>query len=439
MANDDDAPDDQPGPVRQREVYMQGLADITPALPVSPDELEREALAAMDDEAAAYVAGGAGGESTLDANRSAFDDWAIVPRVLRNVAERERSVELFGREAAAPVVLAPVGVLSIVHEEAELAVAGAAADLGLPYALSTVSSTTMEDVADSARAARGAGPATEEGSETDDGTDTEPGDEDSEREDVTDDGGSTTAGGWFQLYPSADRDLTASLIERAEAAGYEALVVTVDTPLLAWRERDVERAYLPFLAGEGLANYLTDPAFLDRLDHDPDENELAAIREFVDVFGDPTLTWDDLDWIRERTDLPVIVKGILAPEDARLAVEHGADGIVVSNHGGRQVDRAIPALDALPDVVAAVEELESSPTILFDSGIRRGSDVLIALALGADAVLLGRPYVYGLALDGADGVREVCANLLADFDLTMGLAGRADVADLDRSVLRETE
>jgi isopentenyl diphosphate isomerase/L-lactate dehydrogenase-like FMN-dependent dehydrogenase len=376
---------------------MQGLADVTPDVPISPEKLAEAAAAELSDEAYAYVAGGAGGESTMDANRSAFDRWQLVPRMLRDVADRDLSVRLFGREYSAPVALAPIGALSIVHEEGDLGAARGAEAVDLPFVLSTVASHSIEDVA----------------------------------EDVPD------ARRWFQLYWHSDREITESFVERAERADYEAIVVTVDTPLLSWRERDVERAYLPFLDGDGIANYLTDSAFLDRLDHAPEANELAAIREFVDVFGDPSLTWDDLAWLREQTDLPLIVKGVLHPDDARAAVEAGADGVVVSNHGGRQVDRAVPALEQLPAVVDAVGD---DATVLYDSGIRRGSDVLIALALGAEAVLLGRPYVYGLAIDGADGVEAVVKNFLADLDLTLGLVGYDDVADVDReAVVRASE
>lgn len=388
----DDSTGDGPGPARQRDVYMQGMADVTPDIPVAYEDLEAAALEALDHEAAGYVAGGAGGGEAMASNRDAFGRYRIVPRMLQDVADRDLSVELFGRRYETPVALAPVGVLSIVHEDAEVAVARAASEHAVPTILSTVSSVTLEDVA-----------------------------------------AELAAAGWFQLYPSTDRAISKSLIERAEDAGYEALVITVDTPMLAWRERDIADAYLPFLDGDGLANYLTDPVFLDRLDVDPDDNELAAIREFVDIFGDPSLTWDDLEWLVEQTDLPVIVKGILHPEDARSAVAAGAAGVVVSNHGGRQVGRAIPALEALPDVVEAVGD---ETAVLYDSGIRRGADAVIALALGAEMILLGRPYVYGLALDGADGVRAVLANFLADLDLTLGLAGQSSIAGLDGSILR---
>jgi isopentenyl-diphosphate delta-isomerase len=390
----DDGLPDQPGPRRQTEVYMNGMAGVTPEIPVSYEALEAAAIEAMDDEAAGYVSGGAGGEETMDANREAFREWRIRPAMMQGVADRERSVSLLGTEAAAPALLAPVGVLSIVHGDAETAVAEASADLGVPMVLSTVSSVQLEDVAETLAA--------------------------------------RDAPGWFQLYWNSDRAVTRSLVERAAAAGFEALVVTVDTPLLSWRERDIQDAYLPFLDGEGLANYFSDPAFRERLDTPPEDDEFGAIREFVDIFGDPSLTWEDLSWVASLTDLPVVVKGVLRPADAEAALAHGADAVVVSNHGGRQVDRAVPALEALPEVV---DRVGADAPVLFDSGIRRGADAVVALALGADAVLFGRPYVYGLALDGADGVRTVCENFLADLDLTLGLAGQSSVADLDRSLL----
>ncbi|KTG07865.1 alpha-hydroxy-acid oxidizing enzyme [Haloprofundus marisrubri] len=408
----DDGMPDAPGNRRQVEVYMQGMADVTPDVPVSYEKLEAEALDALSPEAYDYVAGGAGEERTVSSNRRAFDKWRIVPRMLRGAADRDLTVELFGREYAYPLFLAPLGVQSIIHDEGELATARAAASLDFPFVLSSASSETLEDVADAA----------DEASSSTSGADDEDGNEDAE----------SHAPKWFQLYPSADRDISASFLERAEETGYEAIVVTVDTPMLGWRERDIERAYLPFLDGEGVANYFSDPAFRARLDDTPEDRPLLAIREFIDVFGDATLSWDDLDWLREQTDLPLLVKGILHPEDARQAVAHGADGLVVSNHGGRQIDAAIPALDALPGIIDAVGD---KATILFDSGIRTGSDALVALALGAEAVLIGRPYAYGLALDGQQGVEAVCANVLADLDLTLGLCGYSAIGNVERSLL----
>ena len=385
-------PSDPHGEHRQQNVYASGmLADDPPEHPVQYERLERRAMKAMSDEAAAYVAGGAGTEDTIDENRRAFADWRIVPRMLRDVAERDLRVSLFDTEFELPVLLAPLGVLSVVHEAGELAVARAAADLDIPMVLSSASSYTMEEVAEVL--------------------------------------GDTPK--WFQLYWSADPEIARSFVERAEDADYDGIVVTLDTPLLGWRERDIEQGYLPFLDGEGVANYFSDPAFRERLDAPPEENEGSAVMEFIDVFGDPSLTWDDLANLRAETDLPLIVKGVLHPDDAARAVECGADGVIVSNHGGRQVDGAIGALTALPGVVDAVEDTP----VLFDSGIRGGADVVKAIALGADAVLLGRPYAYGLALDGEAGVRSVLENFRADLDLTLALAGHTSFDDLDRTVL----
>ncbi|WP_049996746.1 alpha-hydroxy-acid oxidizing protein [Halococcus sediminicola] len=385
-------PSEPYGENRQQNVYASGmLADDSPEHPVRYEELERQAMAAMSDEAAAYVAGGAGTEDTISENRRAFADWRIVPRMLRDVAERDLQVSLFDTEFELPVLLAPLGVLSVVHEEGELAVARAAAELDIPMVLSSASSHTMEAVAEEL--------------------------------------GDTAK--WFQLYWSADPDIASSFVDRAEDAGYDAIVVTLDTPLLGWRERDIEQGYLPFLDGEGVANYFSDPAFRERLDAPPEENEGSAVMEFVDVFGDPSLTWEDLADLRGETDLPLIVKGVLHPDDAEWAVECGADGVIVSNHGGRQVDGAIGALTALPGIVDTVEDTP----VLFDSGIRGGADAVKAIALGADAVLLGRPYAYGLALDGEAGVKSVLENFRADLDLTLALAGHTNFDDLDRTVL----
>ncbi|MGA9400384.1 lactate 2-monooxygenase [Haladaptatus sp.] len=385
------------GPNRQNEVYAGGmLADQTPDLPTSPEALAELARENLSPEAHAYVAGSAGSESTKDENRRAFDRWRIVPRMLRDVSERDLSVEILGQTLPVPVMLAPVGVQSIIHEEGELATARAAAELDVPLVLSSASSETMEDVSEEL--------------------------------------GDTL--GWFQLYWSADRDVAASFLSRAEDAGYEAVVVTLDTPMMGWRERDVDHAYLPFLDGEGVANYLSDPAFRESLDSPPEEDTSAALWRFTEIFGDPSLSWDDLAFLREHTDLPVVLKGILHPDDAREAIERGVDGVVVSNHGGRQVDGAIGALDALPTIV---DEVGDEVPVLFDSGIRRGADAVRAIALGADAVLLGRPYIYGLGIAGQDGVREVLRNFLADLDLTLALSGHTSFDELSRSTLREIE
>jgi len=380
---------------RQLAIYREGLAGRTISVPVSHKRLEARARELMAFPAFEYVSGGAGGEDTMRANREAFRHWRIAPRMLRDVSSRDLSVSVLGRRFPAPFLLAPVGVQGIVHPDGELAVARAAATLGVPMILSTVSSFTLEQVAQ----ALGATPR------------------------------------WFQLYWSSDPDLAASFLRRAEAAGYEAVVVTVDTPMLAWRERDLAEAYLPFLQGHGLANYITDPVFRQALPEPPESNATPAIERFTAVFGNAALTWADLAWLRSHTRLPVLIKGIVRAEDAERAVSAGVDGIIVSNHGGRQVDGALASLDSL---VAVVDRVGGKIPILFDSGIRRGADAFKALALGATAVLLGRLYVWGLGVAGEAGVRDVLHNFLADFDLTLGLSGYASVAELDRSALVKT-
>ena len=377
---------------RQRAIYG---ALQPPDLPIAVEDWEVQAREIMDPGAYGYVAGGAGGEETMRANRAAFERWRLRPRMLRGVGDRDLEVDVLGASAAAPFLLAPVGVLEIAHPEADLAAGRAAAALGVPFVLSTVSSCSIEVVA----AAMGEAPR------------------------------------WFQLYPGKDRELMASLVQRAEAAGYGALVVTVDTPVIGWRERDLGAAYLPFLRGQGLANMFSDPTFRAALSRPPEEDPRAAIERFLAIFIDHTFSWEGMDYLRTVTRLPILIKGITHPDDARIAVEHGLDGIIVSTHGGRQVDGAIAALDALPEIRDVVGRLP----VLLDSGVRRGADVLKALALGADAVLLGRPYVYGLAVAGEVGVARVIENLRADIDVELALCGYRSVRDLDRSVLARAQ
>lgn len=377
---------------RQMSIYMAGLSGKLPNIPLAFEELERQAQAKMKPHAFGYVAGSAGSESTARTNVQAFHRWRIVPRFLRNVVQRDLSIDLFGIRHPTPLLLGPIGVLGIVHDQAEVAVAQAAANLHMPFVLSTVSSKPMEEVAAQAG----------------------------------------TAHRWFQLYWPAKQELAASFVQRAEKAGYSAIVVTLDTYLLAWRERDLQNAYLPFLEGKGLANYFTDPVFQQLVGVDPRTHPNKAIETFGAVFSNPGLTWDHLKWLKEQTKLPIILKGVLHPDDARKAVELGMSGVIVSNHGGRQLDGAIAALDALPGVVDAVD---GKIPVLFDSGIRRGSDVIKAIALGAKAVLVARPYAYGLALDGVHGVQEVMMNLLADVDLSLGLMGCKCFAEVTREML----
>jgi lactate 2-monooxygenase len=410
----------------QKEIYLNGFAGKQAVAKISFQKLEQEARQKMSEQAFAYIAGGAGNESTMSGNLAAFEKWKIVPRMLRNVSERDTSIELFGQKLPTPFFLSPVGVLEMVHAEADLAVAKAASSLGMPFIFSNQASKPMEQCA----AAMGDDPR------------------------------------WFQLYWSKSNELVQSFIQRAERCGCTALVVTLDTTMLGWRTRDLDLAYLPFLEGKGIAQYTSDPVFQKLLD-EPDDSEpvkrkvtlqslqglitmtknypgnnffkklasgrpLKAVRKFVSIYSNPATTWDDLTWLRQQTKLPILLKGILHPEDARKAMNAGMNGIIVSNHGGRQVDGSIATLDALPKIVDVVQ---NKIPVLLDSGIRGGADVFKALALGAKAVCIGRPYVYGLTIAGEDGVRNVLQNLMADFELTMGLAGCKNITEINREAL----
>jgi isopentenyl diphosphate isomerase/L-lactate dehydrogenase-like FMN-dependent dehydrogenase len=376
----------------QYEIYLNGLTGAVPRLPTDLTRLEDLVAGRLGPGPAGYVIGSAGSGSTARANRAALERWRIVPRMLRDVQQRDLSVRVLGRRLPAPLALAPVGVLSILHPDAEPAAARAAAAHGVPFIASSAAGTTMEQIAEAAG--------------------------DGER--------------WFQLYWPRDREVTESFLARAKASGYSALFVTLDTWLLAWRPRDLDQAYLPFLHGVGTANYFADPAFRAGLAKPVEEDRDAAVLHFARMFADPTKTWSDLAFLREHWDGPIVLKGILHPDDARRAADVGMDGIVVSNHGGRQVNGSIAALDALPAIAAAVgDRLE----VLFDSGIRTGDDIVKALALGARAVLLGRPYAYGLALDGQSGVDHVIRCLLAELDLTLALSGHTSPDTLTPDIL----
>ncbi len=380
------------GPARQTSIYLASLSGKAPPIPVSPDALERAAERVLTPEAFHYVAGGAGGERTARQNIAEFDRWHLVPRMMRDIHERDTRVELFGQRIPAPLLLAPIGALEVVRPDAELALARAAVATGIPLIASTLTSRSLEEI----------------GSEM------------------------SGANRWFQLYWGPDRDLNLSLVGRAEKAGYSAIVLTLDTRILGWRSRDLDRGYLPFLGGVGLANYFSDPVFRSRLAAPPEQDLPAAVRYALATFGDPTFSWADVRFLSERTSLPILVKGVLHPQDATDAMEAGANGLIVSNHGGRQVDGSVPALRALPGVLA---EAGDRIPVLYDGGIRHGADVAKALALGARAVLLGRPYVWGLAVGGETGVREVVENLLADFDLTLALCGMAKLSDVTRDAI----
>ncbi|KSU57519.1 MULTISPECIES: alpha-hydroxy-acid oxidizing protein [unclassified Gordonia (in: high G+C Gram-positive bacteria)] len=419
------------GRARQNDIYTAGVHRRKPRVPTDFAELERRARRAMSARAWAYIGGGAGEGRTMAANRAALDRWAIVPRILRDVSQRNLEVELFGRRITAPVLFAPVGAGSLAAPDADALIGRAAAELGVPYILSNQASVSMEDVA------------------------------------AAMDDTSAGAPRWFQLYWSTDDDLVDSLLERAAAIRAEAVVVTLDTTMLGWRPQDLNLGSLPFAQGEGIAQYTSDRRFVDivaeRLRGAADERPeislgaiatlfsitrnapgrflqnlrspqpRAAVQTFLDIYSRPSLNWDDLAGLRARTALPIVLKGVLHPDDARRAVDAGVDGIIVSNHGGRQVDGAISTIDAL-DAIAPV--VDGRIKVLVDSGIYTGSDVFKALALGADAACIGRPHMYGLALAGADGARDAVADIIAELDLTLGLSGHTDVADLDREALR---
>ncbi len=375
-----------------RAIYLKGLAGEKPELPVAWADLEAAAEEAMPDASADYVYATAGTGDTYRENRDAFERYRIVPRMLRDVAERDLSVEILGQKLPAPVALAPIGVQTAAHPDGERATARAAATLGLPMVVSTASDTSMEDIAE----AGGEGPR------------------------------------WFQLYWPSDEGVARSLVDRAEASGAGAIVVTADNYIPGWKPRDLQRAELPFIKGIGVAQFFSDPVFRAALDKPPEEDLGAAVGHYLGVFVNPSLTWDDLERLRSWTSLPILIKGILHPDDAVEARERGVDGIVVSNHGGRQVDGAIATIDALGPIA---DEVGSDLAILLDSGVRSGADAFRALALGADAVLLGRPYIWGLTLGGEAGVEEVLRRFLAELDLTMALCGYTNPSELGPEAL----
>lgn len=413
----------------QRKIYVNGFSGKHLLIPAQWNELYQAGKNAMSEKAFAYVAGGAGLEKTVEANRRGFERWQIVPRMLQNAEQCDLSITLFGKRLPSPFLLSPIGVLEMVHRQADLAVARAAAQLNIPFIFSNQASVPMEQTA----AAMGNAPR------------------------------------WFQLYWSKSDELTVSLVQRAERCGCDAVVVTLDTTMLGWRPRDLNLGYLPFMEGKGIAQYISDPIFMrlvkeqlgqpQALETKPEPtlqaiaglwkmaktfpgNPLAnlfsplpraAVRLFVNIYSRPSLTWENLRFLREHTRLPIVLKGILHPDDARRAADEGVDGIMVSNHGGRQVDGAVGAIDALPDIVRAVG---GKIPVLMDSGIRSGADAFKALALGADAVGIGRPYAFALAVGGEAGVGELLRHFLADFELNMRLAGCRNIAEIRQSTLR---
>ncbi len=351
--------------------------------PLPYEVLEAFAKQKLESGPFGYIHGSASRGETNKKNTDAFAKYSILPRFLKNVSTLDLQVELFGKTYPHPLFIAPAGVNKIAHEDGEKAVAKAAKKYGYNYIQSTVSSYSIEEIAESAP--------------------------DSPK--------------WFQLYWQSNKEVAYSFVERAEKAGYEAIVLTVDTVVLGWREEDVRNGYSPLSRGFGQGNYISDPVFMDSLHTN---NQEAIIQGIIENINHPTLNWNDVAELRKRTSLPILLKGVLHPEDALLAMEYGIDGIIVSNHGGRQLDGTIASIDALPKIVEAVN---GKIPVLFDSGVRRGIDVVKALALGATAVCIGRPVLWGLAYNGQNGVETVLSQLLDELKNSMTLAGVRDVEE----------
>ncbi|MEZ0111572.1 lactate 2-monooxygenase [Catenulispora sp. EB89] len=376
----------------QYEIYFDGLRGVVPRFPMAFEGWEAAAQAALSPSVWSYVAGGAGDEHTQRANVAAFLRHALIPRMFVGANQRDLSVSMFGLTLPSPLMMAPVGVLGLCAQDGhgDLAAARAAAKTGVPMIASTLSVDPMEQVA----AEFGDTP------------------------------------GFFQLYTPTDRDLAVSLVQRAEKAGFKGIVVTLDTWVTGWRPRDLSTSNFPQLRGHCLANYTSDPVFRAAVPQPFETDPGPSVLHWAGIFGNP-LTWDDLPWLRSLTTLPLIVKGLCHPEDVRRARDGGVDGIYCSNHGGRQANGGLAALDALPEVVAAADGLP----VIFDSGVRSGADVVKALALGASAVAIGRPYLYGLALGGVDGLVHVLRSILAEADLLMAVDGYPTLADLTPEAL----
>ncbi len=373
--------------------YLDGLDGHLPQYPFSFADLEKRATTMMSDSLFHYVAGGSGDEHTQSVNVSAFEHWGMTPRMLVGASERDIAIELFGMKLPSPFFMAPIGVTGIVERDkkGEVQAAKAAAATGIPLCVSTLTQDRLEDISPHF--------------------------------------GDTP--GFFQLYTPSDRELAESFISRAETSGYKVLVVTLDTWMPGWRPRDVSFSNFPQLRGWCLTNYVTDKRFLDILGQDPEKDLRDTAKAFASVFG-TSLTWEDLAWLRGTTKLPIVLKGICHPQDAKRAIDAGMDGIYVSNHGGRQANGGRAAIDMLPDVVAVAGDTP----VLFDSGIRTGVHAVKAMALGATAVGIGRPYAYGLAIGGAAGVEHVLRNFLAETEIQMGIDGYPSIAALRGEIQR---
>ncbi|GIJ90164.1 hypothetical protein Asppvi_009116 [Aspergillus pseudoviridinutans] len=386
----------------QTEIYGRGaMMGIRPNVTTDARLLEEQARKALGARSFNYVAGGAGEKATMDANRLAFRQWKLVPRMMKPMANQDLTVNLFGQEYPAPILMAPVGVQSLFHEDKETGLAEVCAEVGVPYILSTASSSTIEEVAE----ANGDGKR------------------------------------WYQLYWPQDDDVTMSLLKRAKENGFSVLVVTLDTWSLAWRPADLDNAYVPFIKGVGNQIGFSDPVFRAKFEKESgskvEEDIVGASRAWIgDVFSGRPHTWEKIAFLRKNWDGPIVLKGIQHVEDAQLALKAGCDGIIVSNHGGRQVDGAIGSLDVLPEIVDAVGD---KMTVLFDSGIRTGADIIKALCLGAKAVLVSRPVIYGLAVDGKQGAKQVMRGILSDLWSTLGLAGICGISECNRDKVRKIQ
>ncbi|GAA0286932.1 isopentenyl diphosphate isomerase/L-lactate dehydrogenase-like FMN-dependent dehydrogenase [Gracilibacillus halotolerans] len=377
--------------MQNRDKLIQDISQQE-EFPFRFEDWEQKAKETMEEGAFAYVYHGAGSEETYYRNQSAFKKWALIPRMLRDVSQIDMSIHLFGKKYTTPFLLAPIGMQKLANGEGELATAKAAESLDIPFIVSTVSSYSMEAIANVAPK----GPK------------------------------------WFQLYWSShNTELSFSMVERAENAGYEAIVLTVDTVMAGWRIGDMKSKFSPLSLGYGKGNYMEDPIFLDNLENHEEETILESI---LDNIQHPGLTWDAIAQLKKRTKLPILIKGILHPEDAKLALEYSVDGLIVSNHGGRQLDGVIASIDALPEVIKAVD---GKIPVLFDSGVRQGIDAVKALALGAKAVLIGRPYYYGLAVHGEKGVRNVMERLIQETEVTLALSGISQLSDVSNIAIKK--
>jgi lactate 2-monooxygenase len=371
----------------QNDIYFAGLQGVLPQFPVDYRTLEARAAGALPASVLSYVQGGCGDETTQIRNVEAFGHWGMTPRMMVDCSKRDLSIELFGLKLPSPLFMAPIGVTGLCAQDShgDLAAARASVLTQVPLMAATLSNDPLETVA----ATLGDMP------------------------------------GFFQLYTPKDKALAESLVHRAEAAGFKGIVVTLDTWVTGWRPRDLNSANFPQLRGHVLANYTSDPVFQTMLGKATIADRATVVQHWIATFG-KVLTWADMPWLRSITKLPLILKGICHPDDARRAIDCGADAIYCSNHGGRQANGGIAAIDLLPAVVAA----SADTPVLFDSGVRSGTDVVKALAMGARAVGVGRPYAYGLALGGAVGAAHVLKCLLAEADLLMAVNGYPTISDV---------